>query len=265
MQSFSLIVVCVFCAITASSCTSLPRIAVGPTARSTQEALALLDASSARAGHPWQRMSDVTVRYNGDWTRLVPKLQPVLADVSYRKSSTERYQPKARRVVQTHLGPAGTKVVVRAGTALSLTRNGILISDTEDRAAAALVADAYTVFTIGSNVLRACGTGWHIIGERTLGGERCTLVSGIMKPGFGEAASDAVIAWIGHETKRLHRVQFTLNGLATTAGADVDVTFFDFQPGPSGTEWPRHFIGYVRRPLNLKAHEWRMTSLQVVR
>jgi hypothetical protein len=97
--------------------------------------------------------------------------------------------------------------------------------------------------------------------RQEIDGDPCDLVFGMLKPGVGRSDEDQVIAWISQRDKRLRRVQFTLNGLASTVGADVDVTFDDFQPGPNGTEWPRHFLETVRRPLTVKAHEWRMTAL----
>jgi hypothetical protein len=243
----------------------MPRPKLQSTTTSSSAATTLLKASSARAGDPWQRLRSVTVNYDGEWTRLVPKLQPVLADITYRKSSVETYEPRSRRVTQTHTGLAGTKVVVRTPNSISVSRNGTAATDAEERAAASLVADAYTVFTFGSSVLLARGSDWRLMGSARVGSEKCTLVSGIVKPGFGDSPADAVIAWIGNETQRLLRVQLTLNGLATTAGADVDVKFSDFQPGPAGTEWPRRYLEYVRRPLNVKAHDWRMTAIKVSR
>ena len=91
----------------------------------------------------------------------------------------------------------------------------------------------------------------------------CWLISGLLKPGIGRSKGDRIILWISQRDHRLRRVQFTLNGLASTGGADVDVTFSDFQPGPHGTEWPRHFLETLRRPFTTKAHEWRMTDLKV--
>ena len=82
---------------------------------------------------------------------------------------------------------------------------------------------------------------------------------------FGMFAADGMIVWIGDETQRLQRAQASLLGLESTAGADVDVTFGDFQPGALGTEWPRYFNERVRRPFDVQAHEWRMTNLQVCR
>jgi hypothetical protein len=187
-----------------------------------------------------------------------------LVDAGFRKSSTEIYTPGRNSVSQLHRGPAGEKRVQRSPGNLEIWRNGEVSRGTEERRAAALVADAYTLFTFGSSVLKERGTSWRLLGRRMLHGESCQLIAGTLRPGLGESSADGVIAWIGLETKRLLRLQFTLNGLESTAGADVDVTFNDFQPGPYGTEWPRHFLERVRRPLDVKAHEWKMTNLTIV-
>jgi hypothetical protein len=122
------------------------------------------------------------------------------------------------------------------------------------------------MFVFGADYLLARGSDWRLwlaMQRQEIDGDPCSLVFGTLKPGVGRSAEDKVIAWISQRDHRLRRVQFTLNGLESTAGADVDVTFSDFQPGPNGTEWPRHFLETVRRPLTLKAHEWRMTELKV--
>lgn len=250
-------------ALVMASCTTLPRPVVEAGSERDAEATRLLRESSKRSGDPWQRFRRVEVAYDGEWSRFAERTQPVLVDSRYRKASTETYTPPLKKVLQVHQGLAGEKRVLRTPGAIRISRNGDKVSIDEELRAAALVADAYVMFTFGSSVLRERGTGWRTIGKRTLNGERCSLVSGTFRPGFGMSDADEVIAWIGEGSKRLHRVQFTLNGLASTAGADVDVTFGDFQPGPNGTEWPRRFVERVRRPLNLKAHEWRMTGLKV--
>ncbi|MGK0187146.1 MAG: hypothetical protein ACI9R3_002932 [Verrucomicrobiales bacterium] len=250
-------------ALTMASCTTLPRPIVEPKSSGAAEATRLLRESSKKSGDPWQRLRQVEVAYDGEWSRFAERTQPVLVDSGYRKASTETYTPDLKKVLQVHRGAEGTKRVVRTPANIRVSRNGNAVADENELQAAALVADAYVMFTFGSSVLRERGAGWRIIGQRTLNGERCSLVSGTFRPGFGMSDADGIIAWIGEESKRLHRVQFTLNGLASTAGADVDVTFGDFQPGPNGTEWPRHFVERVRRPLDLKAHEWRMTGLKV--
>ena len=243
-----------------SSCTTLPRPEISA-AGNADGADEWIRASSAKAGDPWQRLARVEVRFEGDWTKFAERVQPVLTDVAYRQASTEIYEPRRNRVTQIYDGPAGLKKVVRTPDGVSILRNGKADTVEEHLAAAALVSDAYVIFTFGSSALQARGESWKIIGERRLSGETCILVSGNMRPGFGMSSGDAVIAWIGKTTKRLHRVQLTLDGLESTAGADVDVTYSDFQPGPHGTEWPRCFVERVRRPLDVEAHTWRMTRL----
>jgi hypothetical protein len=166
-------------------------------------------------------------------------------------------------VFQIHRGPAGEKRVLSTSSKITVWRNDETDPSAESREAAALVADAYIIFTFGSGVLRERGSSWQILGQRNLAGELCTLLSGTMRPGFGMSKAASVIAWIGSRTKRLHRIQLTLNGLASTAGADVDVTFGDLRAGPNGTEWPHHFSVRIRRPINAKAHEWRLTILEL--
>lgn len=246
-----------------SSCTSLPRPAVDASRNTNPEALRLLRESSAAAGNPYQRFHTVTVDYEGEWSKFATKTQPVLTDPEFRKTSSEVYSPRRSRVEQVHRGPGGEKRVTRTRSDIKIIRNGQVITDQEELQAAALVADCYTVFTFGSSALIELGSGWEIIGQRTLNGERCTLIAGSMRPGFGMSEGDGVIAWIGDETKRLQRVQMSLLGLASTAGADIDVTFGDFQPGPRGTLWPRYFNERIRRPVDTQAHEWRMTRLDV--
>lgn len=244
-----------------NACTTLPRPTI-EAASPEADAVALVERSAEASGDPWARLREVTVAYDGEWSRLAESVQPVLVDSAYRKSSTETYRPAAEEVVQVHTGPAGNKRVTRRPGFIEVTRDGVTDTDPESRAAAALVADAYTLFTFGSSALKARAGSWSIIGQKNLAEEPCTLVQGLLRPGLGPSEADAVIAWIGDRTARLHRLQFTLNGLESTAGADVDVTFSDFRPGPFGTEWPHHFLERIRRPINAKAHEWRLVSLK---
>lgn len=61
----------------------------------------------------------------------------------------------------------------------------------------------------------------------------------------------------------MRRIQFSLNGLESTRGADVDVTFSDFRKAPDGSLWRGHFLERIQRPIPAKAHEWQMTSLKL--
>lgn len=248
-----------------ASCSSLPRPVVSTGLENEPSAERILRDSSSKSGDPYQRLRRVEVEYDGKWAKFATKVQPVVTDPAFRVASVEIYLPRESKVVQVYRGPGGTKTVSRTRGGIDVARNGASVTDEEQLHSAALVADCYVVFTFGSSALLERGSGWRIVGSRHLGGERCTLLAGTLKPGFGMSAADGVIAWIGDETKRLQRVQLTLLGLESTAGADVDVTFGDFQPGPYGTEWPRYFNERIRRPFDVQAHEWRMTDLRVRR
>lgn len=248
-----------------AACTSLPD-PNQPLGKASPQAVRLLEKSAEKAGKPWRRLDRVEVAFTGEWTKIVQKMQPDLVNAAYRKSSREVYFPRLSRVEQTHTGPSGTKTVLRRPGKIEVRLPVYRMATDTEKDAAALVADAYTMFVFGADYLLAYGSDWRLwlaMQRQEIDGDPCSLVFGTLKPGVGRSPEDKVIAWISQRDHRLRRVQFTLNGLESTAGADVDVTFSDFQPGPNGTEWPRHFLETVRRPLTLKAHEWRMTELKV--
>jgi hypothetical protein len=248
-----------------TACSSLPN-PNSPSGKVSDEAVKLLEKSAAKAGKPWRSLEKVEVAFTGEWTKIVQKMQPDLVNAEYRKSSREVYFPRLSRVEQTHTGPRGIKSVVRRPGKIEVSFSEYRTATEVEKDAAALVADAYTMFVFGADFLLSRGSDWRLwlsMQRQEIEGDPCSLVFGTLRPGVGRSAEDKVIAWISQRDHRLRRVQFTLNGLESTAGADVDVTFSDFQPGPNGTEWPRHFLETVRRPLTLKAHEWRMTELKV--
>lgn len=141
--------------------------------------------------------------------------------------------------------------------------NGEQIGDEPRRDASALVADAYTAFLFGSSWLMAHGEDLAVLSPAELEGVPCVRVQGRLKPGFGFSEEDRFIAWIDAESKLLRRLQFTIEGLESTRGADVDVTFSEFWTAKDGSVWPGRFIEWVQRPVLVKAHDWRMTALEV--
>lgn len=246
------------------SCSGLPDPRTSPEG-GHDEGRQLLQRSAERAGRPWQRLREVEAGYAGEWGRWVRRLQPVLVDAGFRQGSRERYLPPLGRIEQTHRGPAGVKQVVRTPDAVEVVFNQRPATCEDELNAAALVADGYALFLFGADWLLARGSEWrHDPGEpsRPVDDDACRLVFGVLRPGLGYAREDRVVAWISERDQRLRRVQFTLEGLASTAGADVEVTFRDFQPGPGGTEFPTHFVETVQRPVHLHAHEWRLIDLQ---
>jgi hypothetical protein len=249
----------------AAGCSSLPNPNLC-SGKAGDEAVRLLEKSAAKAGMPWRRLDRVEVAFSGKWTKIVQKLQPELVNADFRQSSREVYFTRSSRVEQTHTGPRGIKNVLRVPGRIDVRFNGNKTVTETEKDAAALVADAYTMFVFGADYLLARGNDWRLwlpMQQQEIDGDPCALVFGTLEPGVGRSKQDKVIAWISQQDHRLRRLQFTLNGLESTAGADVDVTFSDFQNGPRGTEWPRHFLETVRRPLTVKAHEWRMTDLKV--
>jgi len=247
-----------------SSCSVLPRPGAGhEVVGEAPSGRALVEASAEAAGDAWRRTERVEMRLSGRWQPIVEKLQPGLVDSGFRKTSVEVYEPRKGRTSQRHEGPLGTKVVRRENGKVELRFNGVVEEDAEKRASAALVADAYGLFGFGASWLAARGSDFRVIGVREFAGERCWMVEAVVRPGFGEAAQDWVIAWIGQESKRTHRVQLTLFGLESTAMADVDVVFSDFQAGPMGTWWAGRYVERVQRPILTKAHEWELEGLKV--
>jgi hypothetical protein len=243
------------------SCSSLPVPGRTTPDATTAGARELMLRSAARHGDAWGKYREVKVGYTGEWSPIAERLQPGLTDSGFRKSSVEIYQPATGKVRQIHTGPLGTKTVDRQRSKIQVSFNGTVSSNKEVLDSAALVADAYTVFLFGPSWLSRKGADFKFIGERTLDGERCHLIAGRLSPGFGSSGEDYFIAWIGSESLLMKRFQFTLNGLDSARGADVDVTFSDFRKAADGSVWPGTFVEYIQRPLVAKAHQWRMTSL----
>lgn len=244
-----------------ASCSSLPVPGVAGDKKTTADAMAVLKRSAATSGNPWRNYRQVKVAYEGEWNKLTTRLQPVLTDPGFRKGSVETYQPRSGRVLQLHSGLQGAKQVTRRGSRTEVLVNGVTSKDSEVIAAAALVADAYTVFLFGPSWLVGRSNDLTLLEERTLGTERCELVAGKLRPGFGASAEDHFIVWIGKESGLMRRIQFSLNGLESTRGADVEVTFSDSWKAADGSIWPGHFLETIQRPILTNAHDWRMTAL----
>lgn len=254
----------VFLAISLSaSCSTLPRPGAGPGPAVSGDAKALLRQSSRTQGDPWKNFQQVDTAYTGEWSAIATRLQPVLTDPEFRKDSVETYRPRRAAVRQLHRGPGGTKEVRREGRAIAVSYNGSPATGGEVLKSAALVADAYTAFLFGSSWLVEQGRGFRLLAARELDGESCDLVAGRLSPGFGMAEEDHFIAWIGTESRLLKRLQFSLNGLDSTRGADVDVVFSEHWKAADGSIWPGRFVEHIQRPVKAKAHEWRMTTLSL--
>lgn len=257
---------CLFAVLAAlfSACAS-PQISTRDIKKSDPGAAALLAASQRAHGEKaFAKVRDVSARYEGRWASIGPRFQPVLSDTGFRRGSEERLLVAARVMAQEHSGPAGKKVVIREPGKVTVSYNGARSSDDETKRAAALVADAYTMFLLGPFYFDRPGVVLAPNGEAIVDEAKCDQVLAVLRPGFGMAKEDRVILFLDHATKHLRRVRMTLNGLESTRGAEVDVTFRNFRT-IGGIVWPTDFDERIRVPFDLHAHHWHMVGLDLNR
>jgi hypothetical protein len=247
-----------------SACAS-PKICTRDIPKSDPKAAALLaESQRAHGASAFAKVRDVSVRYDGRWASVGPRFQPVLADTKFRRSSEERLLVGPRIIAQEHTGPAGKKVVFRTPGKVSVSYNGLLSTDDETQRAAALVADAYTMFLLGPFYFNRPDVVLAPNGEAIVDKAVCDEVLAVLRPGFGSAKEDRVVLFIDRATKQLRRARMTLNGLESTRGAEVDVTFRDFRR-IDGILWATDFDERIRVPFDLHAHHWKMLGLDTNR
>ena len=247
-----------------SACSS-PQICTRDIKKSDPAAKALVAASQdAHGKKAFTKVRDVSVRYEGRWAAVGPKFQPVLADTKFRHSSEERLLIAPRALMQEHSGPGGKKTVIRQPGTVAVGYNRAVANDAEANRAAALVADAYTLFLLGPFYFDRPGVVLVPHGQAKVDKAVCDQVLAVLRPGFGMAEEDRVILFIDRATKQLRRVRMTLNGLESTRGAEVDVTFREFR-NIGGVVWPTDFDERIRVPFDLHAHHWRMLGLDTNR
>lgn len=261
MNRFRLFLACLLAGAFAS-CAS-PQISTSAGRSSEPRATALLAASqSAHGGAAFAKVRSLSVRYEGQWAPVGPRFQPVLSDTKFRRGSEERLHLESRLIAQEHTGPAGKKLVVRTPEKVSVIYNGVRSADAEAQQAAALVADAYTMFLLGPFYFDRPGVIVSSAGDEVVNGAVCDKVLAILRPGFGFAEEDRVVLFIDRTNKQLRRVRMTLNGLESTRGAEVDVTFREFRT-IGGIVWPTDFDERIRVPFQLHAHHWTMLGLTI--
>lgn len=226
-------------------------------------AVELLERSiAAHGGYLYDRPDTVRVSYDGRWRRAVKVLQPVLVDADFRQRSEEDLVLPAIELVQKHTGPSGEKLVTRTADRVTVHYNGEESSDGDVRDAAALVADAYTMFLTGPSFFKQREAQLSLLSPGTRDGRTYQRLHARLRPGFGFSDEDRAVLWIDAETGYLGLVHFTINGTATTRGAHVDVAFSDHRD-IGGYVWPLRFYERVRGPVRVTAHSWHVTALQV--
>ncbi len=226
----------------------------------------------------YRTIADISMSYAGRWHGLVGSLQPALVDAGFRGGSEERWLLQDGIVAQAHTGPDGHKQVVRQTMPGSQGKvqvwfNGVVSDDGDKRAAAALVADGYSLFLLGPMLLaRQWATDRSLVMQvgspelvRVEGRSvECDVLRVAMTPGLGFSSSDQLALYIGRDDRLMHRVRFTLNGLESTRGAVAEVDTGDHVL-LHGIHWPTRFHERLLRPLPLAVHDWRLTGLDVNR
>lgn len=249
-----------------AGCTTIPP----QTKPSTDaDARALLDETQAAHGKAaFAAIRDLSVSYDGEWFSVVTRLQPVLTDTGFRKTSEERTlfggTWNEHVVAQTHRASAGEKFVLRKGREADVWYNGKPEGDREKRAAAHLVVEAYQLFLYPAFYVERAQ---HLerAGRGSVNGRECDLLLAVLRPGIGDAVEDRVVLYIDRQDRLVRRVRLTLEGLDSTKGAIVDVDHDRFVE-IAGVKWPTHFYEALVRPFpGLPAHDFSLTGLDVNR
>ncbi len=246
-----------------AGCVGVPKVASSGTAAQARSALeACIDM---HGGAAWQSLRDISVSYDGNWYSIVQRVQPVLVDAQFRKSSQERLIVKTDVMAQQHTGPGGTKVVTRIGQSTKVWYNNVAAADAEVVGSAALVADAYRMFLTAPFMFQDQLAQAEHGGSDKLDGREHTIVLLTRKPGLGWDQADRFALYIDVQSKRLSRVRFTIDALASTRNAVVEVDFAGHRL-MHGVLWPTQFFERIRTPLPLlPAHRWWMTGLDINR
>ena len=251
----------------------------GPISSSDPDALSLLHLSATAHGLPaYAGIDDLNVSYAGHWHRLVTILQPVLVDSRFRGGSQERLLLHDGVIAQSHSGIDGHKQVVKInpaneGGSVHVWFNGEETHDRDRIDAAALVADAYSLFLLGPIWLDVNASPRRDIQAARAGTAEvrqtqqtyiCDVLNLRLSPGIGNSDADQLALYIDHETRLMRRVRMTLNGLESTRGALVDVDTFAHR-SMHGIMWPTAFHERLLRPVPLDVHEWRLVGLDINR
>ncbi|TQE96506.1 MAG: hypothetical protein FKY71_16600, partial [Spiribacter salinus] len=131
-------------------------------------------------------------------------------------------------------------------------------------AATAMTTDAYLLFQFGPSFIHDRASELTRLPDQREDGVDYRRVLATVRPGFGLAEEDEVVAWFHPETDLLYRVHLTLTGFEATEGAHVDTTFLAYeQVGPFTL--PSDLRERVRGPIRIGALDWWLTGFDVNR
>ncbi len=248
-----------------AGCASFPRASADARFDDGQDAATIFAACmEAHGGDIRDYPGDINLSTDGQWYRLIQRIQPIVSDAGFRVTSEERYRPRDGVYSVHHEGPLGSKQVVRSPAGVAVYYNGKRETDPVRIRATAMTNDAFQMFHFGPSFFKTRAAAMVRIADAREQGRNYRRLLATVKPGFGEAAQDQVVLWIDAQTSRLFRVHMTLNGFETTQGAHVDTTFLEYRNvGPFLL--PVRFHERVRGPLRIDAHDWHTTGVDLDR
>lgn len=257
-------IVALFTGLLLASCATFPSGGSAPAADGLT-AQAIFDRSLAAHGGDLRRHAgDINLSTDGRWYRLIQRIQPLVTDARFRVGSQERYRPADGLYAVRHTGPGGSKHVVRTPDRLHVAYNGVPATDDATLAATAMTNDAFRMFHFGPSYFLDRTTRLERLPDARERGRRYHRLLATLEPGFGRSPRDRAVLWIDAGTAWLYRIHQTLNGFPATVGAHVDTTFLAYtRAGPY--LFPIRFSERVRGPLRIRAHDWRVTGLDLDR
>ena len=250
--------------------TPLPLTAPMPMAGANPGRQRLMDSALAHGLEAYRRITDINIGYGGQWRPLINRIQPEVVDAGFRGPSQERLLPAAGINAQAYSGRLGQKQVWwRQGSdtapgEVAVWFNGQPSQQPAQLSAAAVVAECYRLFLLGPLLLADRALPTQLDGTVRVDGRVCDVVQVWLRPGLGQVAQDRVALCIDRADSVTRRMRFTLEGFAGTRGAVAETDTFDHQLR-HGVLWPMRSFERVVHPLNLPAHDWFVTGLDVNR
>ncbi len=223
----------------------------------------------AHGGDSLSQLKDINLSISGKWGAIPARIMPKVADQYYRVTSEEHFMPNKGLYAAFYKGPAGTKKVVRTTDSVEVFYNNEVSKDTETLQATAMTSDAFVLFSLGPLALNRYQTDFTQIADGSFKGKKYHRIYSLVKPGLGFAKEDEVVLWIDPETYLTYILEVTLKGYPKTQNAHVNVRYLDYQKFSKNNQYsftiPTHIIERVLAPINVHAHIWRVTGLDLNR